>query len=155
MLELNRRFIQREIVEWTDYQITNGTSPFTTSFVYDSAKCERDMGLIIDAFIWDLAHGGNVKSREAALKYVNEPGSFYVLGQKEETVAAINYGLTLIEKVLSQTAPAVNYQTTNGDNSTAIVAQYFESALGRQDNVEYESTSTGGSAVSAVSGGGY
>ena len=155
LLELNRRFIQREIVEWTDYQITNGTSPFTTSFVYDSAKCERDMGLIIDAFIWDLAHGGNVKSREAALKYVNEPGSFYVLGQKEETVAAINYGLTLIEKVLAQTAPAVNYQTTNGDNSTAVVAQYFESALGRQDNVDYESTVTGGSAVGAVSGGGY
>ena len=155
LLELNRQFIQREIVEWTDNQITNGVAPFTAAFAYDSAKCERDMGLIIDAFIWDLAHGGNVKSREAALKYVNEPGSFYVLGQKEETVAAINYGLTLIEKVLSQTAPAVNYQTTNGDNSTAIVAQYFESALGRQDNVEYESTSTGGSAVSAVSGGGY
>jgi hypothetical protein len=86
---------------------------------------------------------------------VNEPGSFYVLGQKEETVAAINYGLTLIEKVLAQTAPAVNYQTTNGDNSTAVVAQYFESALGRQDNVDYESTVTGGSAVVAVSGGGY
>ena len=111
--------------------------------------------IIIDAFIWDLGHGGNVRSREVALQYVNNPGSFYLLGQKEETVAAINYGLTLIEKVLAQLAPAVNYQTTNGDNSTSIVEQYFETALGRQDNKDYESTTTGGSAVPAVSGGDY
>ena len=151
LLELNRRFIQREIVEWTDYQIANDIAPFTTAFEYDSYKCERDMGLLIDAFIWDLAHGGNVRSREAALKYVNEPGQFYTLGQEAETVASIAYGLTLIEKVLKQEAPAVNYQTTNGDNSTAIVEQYFESALGDQSVVEYESTVTGGSAV-AVGG---
>ena len=162
LLELNRRFIQREIVEWTDYQIEyyTNTAPDATSiwyqFKYDSYKCERDMGLIIDAFIWDLGHGGNVKSREAALKYVNEPGSFYVLDQKEQTNASIAYGLSLIEKVLKQEAPAVNYQTTNGDNSTAIVAQYFESGLGDQSVVEYESTVTatyGGTSVSSGSGG--
>ena len=153
LLELNRRFIQREIVEWTDYQITNNLSPFTTAFSYDSSKCERDMGLLIDAFIWDLQHGGNVRSREAALQYVQNPGSFYTLGQEAETVASIAYGLTLIENVLKQEAPSVNYQTTNGDNSTAIVEQYIESALGDQSIVEYESTVTGGSAV--ATGGGY
>jgi len=153
LLELNRRFIQREIVEWTDYQITNNISPFTSAFVYDSAKCERDMGLLIDAFIWDLAHGGNVRAREAALSYVNAPAGSAYLGQKTETAASIAYGLTLIEKVLKQLAPAVNYQTTNGDNSTAIVEQYFETALGDQAVVEYESVVTGGSA--AAVGGGY
>jgi hypothetical protein len=151
LLELNRRFIQREIVEWTDYQIANDISPFTSAFVYNSAKCERDMGLLIDAFIWDLAHGGNVRSREAALAYVNDTAGSPYLGQKTETNASIAYGLTLIEKVLKQEAPAVNYQTTNGDNSTAIVEQYFESALGDQSVQEYESTVTGGSSV-AVGG---
>lgn len=152
LLEMNRRFIQREIVEWTDNQITNGTSPFTTSFVYDSSKCERDMGLLIDAFIWDLKHGGNVKSREAALRYVQAPGQFYILGQEAETVASITYGLTLIEKVLNQTAPAVNYQALNGDNSTAVVEQYFESALGDQAVVNYESIVSGGGAVAVGQG---
>ena len=153
LLELNRRFIQREIVEWTDYQIANSISPFTSSFSYNSAKCERDMGLLVDAFIWDLAHGGNVRSREAALSYVNETAGSPYLGQKTETAASIAYGLTLIEKVLKQQAPAVNYQTTNGDNSTAIVEQYFEAALGDQSIVEYESIVSGGSAVAI--GGGY
>ena len=161
LLELNRRFIQREIVEWTDYQITNNNAPFTTAFEYDSTKCERDMGLLIDAFIWDLTHGGNVRSREAALKYVNEPGQFYILGQEAETVASIQYGLTLIENVLKQEAPDVNYQTTNGDNSTAIVEQYFETALGNQADLEYDSIISGGGATTlststgAGSGGGY
>ena len=161
LLELNRRFIQREIVEWTDYQISNDISPFTSSFTYNSAKCERDMGLLIDAFIWDITHGGNVRSREAALSYVNETAGSPYLGQKDETKASIAYGLTLIEKVLKQEAPAVNYQTTNGDNSSAVVAQYFEAALGNQADVEYESVISGGGATSlsassgAGGGGGY
>ena len=145
LLEYNRRFIQREIVEWTDYQITNGTSPFTTDFSYDSAKCERDMGLLVDAFVWDLAHGGNVRSREAALSYVNETAGSPYLNQKNETKASIAYGLTLIEKVLKQEAPDVNYQTTNGDNSTAVITQYFDTTITEdQSTAEYESVISGG-----------
>lgn len=159
LLELNRRFIQREIVEWTDYQITTNTAPFTSSFTYDTKKCERDMGYIIDAFIFDLAHGGNVKSREAALEYVTNPGKFYALGQEAETVASINYGLTVIEKVLKQQAPDVNYQELNGDNSTRVVPQYFESGLGDQAVAEYDGvisgSSSGGTYSDATPDGGY
>ena len=129
LLELNRRFIQREIVEWTDYQISTATSPFTGAFSFNSTKCERDMGLIVDALIWDITHGGNARSREAALKYVNEPGQFYILGQEAETVASIQYGLSVIQDVLNQTDPDVNYQVLNGDNSTATVAQYTDTTL--------------------------
>jgi hypothetical protein len=129
LLELNRKFIQREIVEWTDNQITNSISPFTSSFSYDSAKCERDMGYIVDALIWDITHGGNVRSREAALSYVNDTVGSPYLTQKTETVASINYGLTVIEAILNQEAPAVNYQVLNGDNSTAIVTQYTDATL--------------------------
>lgn len=151
LLEMNRRFIQREIVEWTDYQITTNTAPFTTAFTYDSKKCERDMGYIIDAFIYDLTHGGNIKSREVALSYVTNPGKFYSLGQEGETVASINYGISLIQNVLAQTAPAVNYQVTNGDNSTRVVPQYFEAAIGRQDNKIYEGEIAGSSSGGAFS----
>ena len=75
-----------------------------------------------------MTHGGNEKSRDSANKYVTEPGNFYTLGQGDETNASITYGLTLIGHVLAQTDPAVSYQTTAGDNSTAIVAQYKNSA---------------------------
>ena len=129
LLELNRRFIQREIVEWTDYQITNSNSPFTSDFSYESIKCERDMGYIVDALIWDITHGGNVRSREAALSYVNDTVGSPYLTQKAETVASINYGLEVIADVLAQVDPDTNYQTLNGDNSTAVVTQYKNAVL--------------------------
>lgn len=159
LLEMNRRFIQREIVEWTNYQITNNIAPFTTAFTYDTKKCERDMGYIIDAFVYDLLHGGNVKSREVAVSYVTETTGSPYLTQKLETIASINYGITLIQKVLAQQAPDTNYQVTNGDSSSRVVPQYFETALGRQDTVIYEGiiagSSSGGSFSDETPAGGF
>ena len=108
---------------------TNWITANFPNLTYDSAKCERDMGYIVDALIHDITHGGNVKSREAALSYVNDTVGSPYLTQKTQTVATINYGLTVIQAVLAQTAPAVNYQVNNGDNSTAVVAQYFNATL--------------------------
>ena len=129
LMELNRPFIQREVVEWIQNQVTNNLAPFTTSFTFKDDRCERDVGYIVDALMHDISHGGNEKIRKVALSYVEDAPQFYTLGQEAETVAAINYAKTVINAVLAQTAPAVNYQVTNGDNSTAIVVQYTNLAL--------------------------
>ena len=115
LMEINRQFVQRETVQWINYQIANNISPFTSSFSYDTTKCERDVGLIIDAILWDIRHGGNARSRKAAVEYVTNASTFYGLGQKEETVAAINYAITTLVNtaVLLNAAPATNYQVTN------------------------------------------
>jgi len=132
LLELNTPFIQREVTEWIDRQVTTNTAPFTTSFVYAQDRCERDVGLVIDALLYDIGHGGNVKSRGAALAYVNaitedNPGVYVNLAaEADEDIAAYNYMLTVIESVLNNEAPAVNYQVLNGDNSTAVVPQYID-----------------------------
>ena len=152
LLELNRRFLQREIVEWTQYQITNNIAPFTSAFDYNTVKCERDMGLIIDAFIWDITHGGNVKSREAALSYVNDTVGSPYLTQKAETVASINYGLTIIQNILDQTDPTANYQTLNGDNSTRITTQFVDPNL-RAESVYTDITGLGKIITDAITAG--
>ena len=140
LLELNRQFIQREILEWTEAQIAGDISPFTSSFEFDTKKCQRDMGLIVDALIWDITHGGNVKSREAALAYVNDTVGSPYLNQKTETAASINYGLSVILDVLAQTDPDVNYQILNGDNSTAVVPQYKDNTISAEQGVAEEIT---------------
>lgn len=114
LIETNRTFIQKEIVEWTDYQIANDIAPFTSAFTYDKTICQRDMGLLVDAIAWDLRHGGNVKSIEAARAYFTALGVSYITGQEAETVASINYGLLLLDSILTNQAPAQNYQTLNG-----------------------------------------
>ena len=135
LLELNRVFIQREVTEFIQRQITTNTAPFTSAFVYDDFKCERDVGFTVDAVIYDLCHGGNIKSRGVANSLIgglseDETEAYPGLAiESDESVAAYNYMLTVIEDVLAQTAPTINYQTLNGDNSTATVAQYFNSDL--------------------------
>jgi len=128
LLELNRVFIQRETVEWTDYQIANNIAPFTTSFDYDRGYCERDIGYIVDAIIYDLTHGGNVKIREAALSYLERATNTFLYEQPAETVASLNYALEMMEDILNQNA-IFTYQDLDSDNSTAIVDQYFNSAI--------------------------
>lgn len=132
LLEMNRVFMQREVSEWIDYQVTNNIAPFTSGFIYSQERCERDVGFVIDALIFDIAHGGNVKSRGAANSFVgglseSETVVYGNLGvESDESLAAYNYLLTIIENILDNEAPTTNYQVLNGDNSTAVVPQFID-----------------------------
>ena len=132
LLEMNRAFIQREVAEWIDYQVANTISPFSGSFDYDEYKCERDIGYTIDALIHDIGHGGNVKTRGVANALTggiteDSPGAYPGLAvESDESIAAYNYMLTVIADVLNNNAPTVNYQVTNGDNSTSVVEQFID-----------------------------
>jgi hypothetical protein len=137
LLELNRAFMQREISAWIRYQITNNIAPFTSAFDYDEYKCERDVGFIVDRIIWDLGHGGNLKTRAAAFSLLGafgEAGEFsapeesvpYVTlaAEADEGVAAYEQLKLLVVDVLANEVPNTVYQTV-GLDSTAIVDQYI------------------------------
>ena len=114
LLERNRSFIQDEVVEYID-----ATYP---SLVYDAAKCRRDVGQVLDAVIWDLSHGGNARSRAAALSYFDTNGTTYLADNATETAAGLNYIKTLADAVLSNVAPA----TVRGSLNQFIDASIFE-----------------------------
>ena len=120
ILEANRAFIQAETVEWVDYQIANDIAPFTSSFTYTKETCRRDTGQIIDALIWDLTHGGNERTRTAALTYFDSNGDLIaaIADEDGETSAALKYTLSLIDSAILQSLdPATNYQTENAVGS--------------------------------------
>jgi hypothetical protein len=79
------------------------TAPFTSAFVYDDFKCERDVGFTLDAVIYDLCHGGNIKSRGVANSLIGglsegETEAYPGLAiESDESVAAYNYMLTVVE----------------------------------------------------------
>ena len=141
LLEMNRVFIQRETTEWIQWQVANATvGSIWYNFVYEDFKCERDTGFLVDALIYDLGHGGNVKTRGAALALVgalqDSPGTYIKLGaEAANDVAAWNYMLTVVESVLNQESPATVYQNLNTDNSTAKVSQWFDATLGDTEPV--------------------
>ena len=97
--------------------LTTGSSAMTGSFVYDQTKTERDAGYAIDAIIFDLSHGGNAKTTSATLAYYTALGNAYITAgtryQISQFIGAHVYLKTLINGVLTNTAPAQSYQTLN------------------------------------------
>lgn len=104
---------------WTDLVVPNGgtPSPFTSvqntydllldnksyivdeiigfvtanypSLVYNQAKCERDVGYILDSLAFDLLYGGNRQSIQSGLSYyANLPGSSVIEGETSATIDA-------------------------------------------------------------------
>lgn len=67
ILENNRAFLKEEI---TAYVTATYPAP---GFVYDIATCQRDMGYIIDAMIYDVVRGGNEHTVYAGLAHWIQP----------------------------------------------------------------------------------
>ena len=103
-LENNKEFIKDEVVAWVNDQIANEIAPFTSSFTYNSAKCEEDTGFVVDALIYDLTYGGNLETYNAALAYFGYGSTpYFGSGQKEETLASYAYLKSIIDDVITAT----------------------------------------------------
>jgi hypothetical protein len=94
LLQLNRSFIQSEVVAWI-----NNTYP---GFTYDQTLCYRDVGLILDAISIDGVIGGNIQSRIAGLSYYTG-ATINIPGEVTQTVAAIGYINTLAQQIIRNT----------------------------------------------------
>ena len=64
------------------------------TFEFDTVKCARDSGYILDAVTYDLALGTNYNSVYNGIAYQRASGSYVQSNQKTETVLAITKGKT-------------------------------------------------------------
>ena len=71
LLNANKTFIAAEVIAY----IANEFGGFT----YNKQKCRRDVGLMIDALVADLATGGNFRSVEAAKTYYTRDGTYHIV----------------------------------------------------------------------------
>jgi hypothetical protein len=137
-ISANRAFLIKEITYWIAEQKAGNIIPFTSGFTYDVAKCERDIGLIVDAIIYDLTYGGNLETLNAARAYFVGAVSQLGEGQKGPTIAAYERLQTVIDYVArgivgdgttwTKTSPpvgeSVNVQSTAG-SSGSVAAGLF------------------------------
>ena len=76
IIAANKTFIQAETVEFIRQAVLAGTEPFTTDYVYDQTKCERDIGFLLDALRFDLMFDVNVRgtflTSQAVLPHLQE-----------------------------------------------------------------------------------
>jgi len=124
LLENNKEFLKDEITAWIGTQVAGNIAPFV-GFTYNSSKCKRDVGFIVDAYIYDLKHTGTEKVREAAQQYWLG-GVAQIDGNRDPEVAAhtklrdiiTGYILTRIPYSSSQN-PVVSTQDISGSAAEA------------------------------------
>lgn len=70
LLDLNRTFVQEEIIAWMEDNISTATvGSVWYQFIYNKNLCKRDVGLIVDALVFDLRWGDYNRTVAAGLKY--------------------------------------------------------------------------------------
>ena len=102
LLDLNREFLQNEVVAWINTQKAGNIAPFTSAFVYNSQLCKRDVGLIVDALVFDLKYSEYNRTISAGLKYYESAsGLIAISAQLSQTLAAVTRLNSLILSVIN------------------------------------------------------
>ena len=101
----NRQFIQAETLSFVNSSFNE--------FSYDSVKCARDTGIILDGLAIDLLYQGSTQSNFAGLQYWNQTDlTESILGELTTTTNAIKYVKSLAQKVITNTTTGTRYQNT-------------------------------------------
>ena len=102
IIAANKTFIQAETVEFIRQKVVAGAEPFTTDYVYDQAKCERDIGFLLDALRFDLLFEGNTAIKEIANSYWNGITSV-IPTQIQQHIAAFGFIRSIIDTIMRNT----------------------------------------------------
>jgi hypothetical protein len=58
----NKTFLKKEVTAFINAQAY-------LNYTFDADKCERDVGYILDAYLFDIRYGGNEETRQVAARY--------------------------------------------------------------------------------------
>lgn len=96
LIQANRLFLQQDVTSFI-------TSQYPT-FVYDSAKSERDVGYIIDAISQDILLGGNARTFELGVSYYLDNVSVLTNLETNVCLAAIDELSTALQAIVQNNA---------------------------------------------------
>ena len=122
LLSANRDFIRAEVIAFIDS---------SNSFTYDSAKCARDTGLILDAIAQDILFNGTSQTDFSGIQYWNH-GSYVgdIASELTTTTNAINFVSELAQKIVVGDTSGTRYtgtQPVTGPVATSAEASEVQS----------------------------
>lgn len=127
LIRLNRQFLQEEVIAWMNYNITNNVAPFTSSFSYDEQYCKRDVGLLIDAFVFDLKYGEYNRTISAGLKYYQSPSALVAITTQLSEYLAV---LAHLEDLMQDIIDNIAITGVKNDLFSQIIDPAYQSELG-------------------------
>lgn len=131
ILQANRTFIISEV---TSFISTN-----YPALTYDSAKCERDVGYIVDGLTYDVLYGGNSGTLINARSYfVGTQGQLGDTDEETATVAAYGELQTIVDEVVQGTRAG---QPVTASPATATEGTIVSDLVGIiKDTIDYGTT---------------
>ena len=108
LIALNRAYIISESLTWAQAQYPG------LNWGSLATKCGRDIGLIIDAYVYSLQFGGNEKIVTAAQLYYQKKEYpygeelYYISGQLTETIATFAYARDLMIQAMRNQLPGTD-----------------------------------------------
>ena len=103
--------------------VTTFISTTYPSLTYDSAACENDVGLILQALEYDLTFGGNLETKVAALAYFSATNGAQLGAEKAETIAAYGELKNILSAVIDGTSAIAGY--TDAGTAATLADENF------------------------------
>jgi len=100
----NKEFIQEEVIRYLDATYSNG-------FVYNRAKCKRDVAYFVEGLAYDLQTGGVSRTINLPEAYFVSSDTYVYTQELPQLTTAITYIGALASQVMSNTS-VTNYQST-------------------------------------------
>lgn len=82
LLKKNKEFIKREGTAWLKNKVETNDPEFS-GFVYESHKCYRDIGFLLEAYIKDIKTNSNKNTINIVSKYFDKNGNLLVRKKAE------------------------------------------------------------------------
>ena len=126
-LQANRQFIIDDVVQYVENTYNNPPG----TFVYDSSKCARDVGYIVDAMCFDIMYGTNIAAVRLAKSYYDLQGNIVIPGEATETIGAYTHLASIAGQIVQEqsvTKQVGNTQTQTTLGSPATVTEANEAA---------------------------
>jgi len=129
LINANKAFLKTIVTGWIAAQVTGNIAPFTSSFTYNTVKCQRDVELLIDAIRYDLLYGGNSSTVTAGEAYYQ---GTVISGQVDQTVAAYEFLQSVITQVAQNITVTPTYSASpqvSGTAGSSGAADFISSRL--------------------------
>ena len=125
LIEANKAYIQEETIGWAE-----ATYP-GIDWNSKGTKCQRDLGFLVDAYVYHLRFGGNEKVVEfgqlyyVKAKYPESENLLFINNELTESLAAFEYAKDLMVQAMRNTLGAGTYTTITPvvDNNILVDSQ--------------------------------
>jgi hypothetical protein len=122
--------LKTAVTNWIASQVSSATAgSIWDGFTYDSAKCEEDVGFILDAVAYDLVYGGNMESLNAGYAYYEGTAEVDSLNDSEvqPTIAAYAYLADQVKSTIEAATGASEQAAVEAQNLVLLVRNLIDS----------------------------